>query len=224
MWESIRVLNVEVNKLNLIYPGVDHIKFNPSIKGDEVYEKYQMDGPVILFVGRLARRKNLFTLLRSMQIIINDHPDATLLIVGKGEKLKSILYEMARKQGIRKNVLFSDFIPERELPKYYACCNIFVMPSWHETLCHAILEAMATARPVVATKVGGVPEIVRDGENGFLVKPGDHIELASKILQLLEDEKVCREMGERGRAKILADHRWDKVANQTIKVYEKILC
>lgn len=127
-------------------------------------------------------------------------------------------------EGIYEHVKFAGFVKEELKPLYYKASDIFVLPSTrkHESFGIVNLEAMACGLPIVASKIGGVPDIVKDGENGLLVPPRDSEALADAIIYLLENEDVRRKMSKRGR-EMVKNYSWDKIAEQYEEVYEEVL-
>ncbi|UCF07414.1 MAG: MSMEG_0565 family glycosyltransferase [Thermoplasmata archaeon] len=215
-------------KSYLTYNGIELKVFNLKVKGKKVREKHELgDGPLVLFVGGTEPRKGLEYLLYAMELIKKDIPDAKLLAVGKeafsssrGER--TFFNILIKRLGIRDSVKFAYDIEESELPKYYAACDVFALPSRMEGWGLSLMEAMACGKPVVATKVGGIPELVKNKENGYLVRPGDASALAKKIVYLLKHEDEAKEMGRDGRKKVRT-YSWDKTAKKVKGIYERIL-
>jgi len=114
-------------------------------------------------------------------------------------------------------------VPWSELIKWYRKASIFVMPSYYETFGISAMEAMAFGLPVVATRAGGLSEVVEDGVTGFLVPPGDSQAVAEAIIRLLRDQNLRRRMGEAGRKRVLDEFTVDRVLVQTLNVYDAIL-
>ena len=135
-------------------------------------------------------------LLHAMREVIRVRPDARLVLVGDGAR-RPLVEHCARQLGIAEHCHFLGH--RRDVAAVLARARIAVSPSHAEGISNAILEAMAARLPIVATAVGGTPEIVRDGENGFLVPPGAPAALAPRLLELLDDAPLCARMGARGR-------------------------
>jgi glycosyltransferase involved in cell wall biosynthesis len=171
------------------------------------------DGDYILFVGRLVGTKGIPTLLKAMRKV-----DSKLVVCGGGPDMKK-LGKMAERLGIAGIVKFPGRVPEEEKLRLFANCSVFVLPSIYESYGIAAAEAMSWGKPVVASDVGGLPEVV--GEGGLLARPGDPDDLAEKINLLLKDGKQRKSMGE--KAKLLAaEYTWDKAAGMMEKVYRDI--
>lgn len=207
-----RKVDVEINKKvhrmiavseyvakELILSGIDEkriVVISPfkDINNSEV--NYQSMGKNILYVGRLERTKGIDFLIRAMKLLDREcHLD----IIGVG-RMRKKLEQLAYNLQLSNKVRFWGWIPNVELRKYYKKAQVFVLPSvWPEPLGIVILEAMANSVPVVASGVGGIKDMVKEGETGFLVKPKDVRELAHKIKNLLDNSELRRKCGENGK-------------------------
>ncbi len=156
-------------------------------------------GPVVGSVGRLSRVKGYHDLVAAFPAVLSRHPQAHLLIVGDGGEREE-LESLAARCGISENTVFTGF--QSDVAPYFSLLDIFVLPStWQEPFGLVLIEAMAAYLPVVATSVGGVPEIVLDGETGLLVKPNRPDELAAAVNTLLDDSHRAAYMGRAGRGR-----------------------
>lgn len=174
----------------------------------------------LVFVGRLVPQKGLDVLIRSLAVL---HPaEWHLMIVGDGP-LRAELQELVRNHGLEPRVTFYGARPWQDIPGLLAVSDLFVYPSRWEGLGLSIVEASACRLPVVATDVGGIPEVVLGGVTGLLVPPGDPEALASALAQLLDDPVRRREMGEAGR--VVVEEKFDirKIAAQAKGIYEQLL-
>ena len=127
------------------------------------------------------------------------------------------------KNGMQDKIHLLGAQPHNKIPDFLSASDILVLPSYNEGLPNVVLEAMACSRPVVATKVGGIPEVVKDGETGFLVNKEDVNSLIKAIDKLLSNEKLCIEMGLSGRKIIEEKFTWEKNAKKHIEIYEKLI-
>ncbi|PKN65126.1 MAG: hypothetical protein CVU57_12000 [Deltaproteobacteria bacterium HGW-Deltaproteobacteria-15] len=177
-------------------PGARIIPLNAMIStttlaGEEKIQR-RLEEPVrkLLFVGRLAPEKGLFFLLDGFSGLLEKQPGLELHLVGDGP-LKEELEERARSPELLGKVFFHGFVPHGEnLFDYFDQCQVFVMSSYTEGLPRVIVEAMARGVPVVATRVGGIPHLIRNGENGLLYEPDDKPEFCSALLGLLDNSKT----------------------------------
>jgi glycosyltransferase involved in cell wall biosynthesis len=158
--------------------------------------------PLLLHVGRLAPVKGQRELIEAVARL--SHVDASALLVGKdletGGAYERELRARAAELGVGERVVFAGY--RDDVPALLAAADIFVLPSWVEGLPLTVLEAMAAGRPVVASRVGGTPEVVADGETGILVPPGDVGALAHAVDYLLADPERARRLGESGRRRV----------------------
>jgi len=175
----------------------------------------------IIFVGRLNPVKGVPSLLRAMKIVCEVLPDAKLIIVGDGEERED-LESLADSLGIRDRVDFVGRVPHERIPDYLCKADIFVLPSVSEGFGIVILEAMACGLPIVATRVGGVPDIIEEGVNGFLVESGDFPEMANKILFLLDNPAVTGQISKNNRIKVQG-YAWKNVVDRLERIYQEIL-
>ncbi|MDQ2785544.1 MAG: glycosyltransferase family 4 protein, partial [Chloroflexota bacterium] len=207
----------------VIYNGIDTEQFSP--RDTDMAWRQQITGgaaPVILWVGRLERWKGTIDALRALALLDFDRP-AHLVIVGDGPEA-SRLRDAARSLGIADRVHLLGACDHARLPEIYAAADIVVGTSFaNETFGMTLAEASACARPVVATRFGGFPEVVRDGETGLLVPPRDPQALAAALRTLLHDPERRRAMGEAGRAHVVAHFAWLVVTDHVSRLYREAL-
>lgn len=207
--------------------GVDVESFHPRASHDGLRERYGLgEGDlVVLFVGALDRAhvfKGVDILLQALGRIPD--PSVKALVVGEGELQRQYVRQASR-LSLSGRVHFCGRVPMEELPAHYALCDCLVLPStaMSEAFGVVLLEAMACAKPVIASNIPGVRTVVSDGEDGLLVRPGDVEDLRDKIEQLLNDSQLRREMGSRGRAKVEENYAWGPIARRLEQVYQQVL-
>ena len=172
---------------------------------------------VIIYIGRLSPVKGVEYLIRAMRLVKDKEPDAKLMLIGDGsekEKLKSII----KKLNLEHLVMHLPQLPNQNIPKYAVASDVLVLPSLSEGFPMTILEAMASGLPIVSTKVSGLPEIVKEGKNGFLVEPGNPEQLADKILLLLKDDGVRATMSANNKESV-KQYGWETVIGKLEKIY-----
>ena len=180
---------------------------------------------VLLCVGRLVYKKGFEYALRALPGVLTTYPQARLVIVGAGDLLKP-LQELSQTLGIAGQVRFEGAVPHDRLPDYLASCDIFLLPSVVDAqgnvdgLPNTLLEALATGRPVIASRVAGVPLAVESDYNGYLVPPGDPATLTTAITDLLGDPARCARFGLAGRRKIEQELNWSAIAERYSRVFE----
>jgi len=158
----------DMKKIEVIPTGVDCSLFSPEVDGTMVRRRHGLDKEkVILNVGRIAWEKNLDLILKGFSVLKSRDDDVRLMIVGEGPA-KDHCMRLAAELGIADKTTFTGFVPDAELPQYYAASDAFVMASKFETQGIVVLEAMASGKPVAGINFRAVAEIIRNGENGFL--------------------------------------------------------
>ena len=182
-----------------------------------------VDKRIILFLGVLHPKKGPDILLKAMPSVISEIPDSELVIVGDGV-MRRELEELSRKYEVKGHVKFVGFVDENLKPLYYKAADVFCLPSiiTSESFGIVNLEAMACGVPVVASKIGGIPDVVKNGKTGLLVPPRDPKALAEAIICLLQDENVRRKMGRNARKKA-ENYSWKRIAEKYERVYEELI-
>ncbi|WP_148883431.1 glycosyltransferase family 4 protein [Thermococcus aciditolerans] len=207
--------------VRVIPNGVDDDVFRPlsDREKERVKEELGIEGDVVLYVSRMSPRKGPHVLLNAFSGIT----DATLVMAGSGEMLP-FLRAQAKFLGIEDRVRFLGYVDGSLLPRLFGMADVFVLPSTTaEAFGIVILEAMAAGVPVVATDVGGIPEIIRNSESGLLVSPGNELELRNAIQKLLLDEDLRRRFGNNGRRAVEERYSWKKVTEGIEKAYENVM-
>jgi len=182
--------------------------------------KEKRDGLQISFLGLIGERKGVFDLLKVIRKFIDKKYNISLNIGGNGEIER--LNFMINNLGLSEYVKYLGWINEKEKDTLLRKTDIFVLPSYGEGLPMSILEAMSYSIPVVSTPVGGIPELISDGETGFLIEPGDIDALYTKLKQLIVDDKLRLMLGEKGREVIAQKHNIKKISKQIDQIYLSI--
>lgn len=220
--EFLVSLGTERERVEVIPVGIDPDEFKPSDE-ETLSRKVRVGGErVILTVARLHPNKGLTYLLQAMPHIIDEYYESRLIIIGRGpleDQIRGLIHQLNIENNV---VLLTEPIPNEEMSKIYPGCDIFVLPSVKEPFGRVVLEAMACGRPVVATKVGGLPDIVEDGKTGYLVDSTDPGQLAARVNDLLRDRKMMRGFGRAGRKRVLEKFDWKKIAKRYIEIYESV--
>ncbi len=221
----IEQLKVPKEKVYTILNGVDTEKFSPYIdtltlrKQLNISEEYK----VITCITRLKLEKGVHILLKAFKEVIQQRQNVFLMIVGSGnyqEKLKDISKEL----NIEEKVKFIGSISHENLAGYYAVGDIFVFPTLaKEGLPWVVLEAMSCGRPVIASRIGGIPQIIKDSENGLLFEPGNINELKEKIFLLLENYEICKKLSKNARDYVVQNLSQEKMIDETLRVISKCL-
>jgi len=216
----VQFYHVDKNKIRIVPNGVDPQKFRPTEGCEKIKRSIGIDKKqCVLFVGRLIPRKGLPFLIEAAKRIVKERSETAFVIVGNGP-LKNHLRSYLEKIDLSDNFLFLGDVNEKVLPIIYNCADVFAFPSIQEGQGIALLEAQATAKPVVAFNVGGVNEALLDKETGLLVKPDSH-ELADAILKLLDNESLRVNMGRKGREFVCNSLSWDICAQRMLQIYRE---
>lgn len=216
MKNEIRTLCECENKLIILPNGVNIEDFRPHPRNYNSKMKKNL-----IFVGTLRPIKGVRYLIEAFKIISNKRHDVQLNIVGDGEE-RDILERLTVSYGLAESVNFIGGVSSNKIPEYLADADIFVLPSLSEGMPLVILEAMASGLPIIATGVGGLPDILQNGDNGFLVQPRSPGLIAEKILYLLENENVMREIAENNVTKV-QQFSWRSVVERLERHYSHIL-
>ncbi len=205
-----------------IYDGIEAEKFKINIdidakkKGLGISPKEKVIG----VVAKLWEGKGHEAILEAAHEVIKEIPDVKFLFVGEGY-LRNKLEKQVRKMGLSDQVIFTGF--RSDIPEITATFDIALLVSLFEGMGRVLLEAMISGKPVVATKVGGIVDVVKDGETGILVPPGDADALAKAIVTILKDEELAQRMGETGKRRI--DERFiaKTMVKKITEVYEELI-
>lgn len=179
--------------------------------------------PTILFFGLLKAYKGLEVLLSSLVTVRAQIPNVLLLVVGKPLENKRDYARIIAKLGLSGSVRWErSYVPSDHVSLPFAAADVVALP-YHAASCSAVLlNAQAHSRPVVATKVGGFPEMVENGKTGLLVPPNDSAAFAAALLQLLRDPELARSMGDRARENAMEHHDWPLIGQMTAGIYDTI--
>jgi L-malate glycosyltransferase len=186
------------------------------------------DAPRILFVGRLIAWKGVDTLIRAMVPVLENKSGAILSIVGEGPT-RGHLEQLARDLGISKNIQFLGRVDETSLDNLYALASVLVLPSRQykgmvmEGLGVVLLEAMARGVPVIGSDIGGIPDIISNGENGYLFSPDNSTDLAQKILLISGDSMLIEQFRNRGLETVQMRFSWKEISQQFTDIYQQLI-
>ncbi len=226
-----------------VYNGVDAVYFTPR-------KAYDGPGKRLLTVGRVSPDKGVHVLIDALKEIIKSHPDTRLEIVGPeeipplefiapasdepgakglaefypsypGSYLKRLKERITPE--VEEKVSFKGFIPQSGLAELYGNADLLMNASFHEAFGMPLIEAMSCGLPVVASSVGGIPEVVKDGVTGALVGSGGAEAIAKAVIALLSDRPLMERMGNAGRKRVLELFTWEKAAGDILTCYRELL-
>lgn len=206
----------------VVYNGIDPQQFFPHTPDAALRERVVENGRhIVLYAGRLVRWKGVQYLIDAAAQLAKSR-NVQLLIVGEGE-YRANLEQRARENGIADRVKFLGYVSPDALAPYYSIADVVALASYaNETFSIMSAEAMACARPVVGTCFGGIPEVIADGETGFLAEPENATDLADKLGRLLDDAALRERFGQCGRQRVLKLFTWDTVTDRVLAAYNDI--
>jgi glycosyltransferase involved in cell wall biosynthesis len=210
--EHVPLLEQSQSNVTCIPNGVDLDRFD--------VDEPTVDGRIV-FLGRLAPKKRVSDLIRAVDRLAADHPDAELVVVGEGP-LEEELRELATELGITDRVTFTGRVEEEAIPRYYASAELFVLPSVWEGHPLTLLEAWAAGRPVIASDVEGIAEFVDHGETGYLVPARDPEALADAIRYAFDNPEEARGWGRAARETAEREYSWGTAARRTRRIYDRV--
>ncbi len=223
-WDADNYEDALGRKLVVIPGAVDVELFRP-LESEPIEQRARLglEGrDVLLYVGRFVPLKNLPLLISAFALVHRERPTATLLLAGEGA-LEPKVRRQVHRLGLEQVVRFLGQQPHTRLPELYALADVVVLSSSFDNSPNAVLEAGACERPVVATRVGGVPRYVVDGENGRLTEPGDASDFARATLDLLVNPTLRASMGRAGRLRVLERHSWRRSAEKLVCLYQSLV-
>ena len=221
--QLLNQMGIDVEKIRWVHGGIEE-KYVPFFPDAEIVDKHKLrDKKVLLFLSALHQRKNAGFMLEIFGEIVKIKQDTVrLMMVGGGDELNRLKHK-AERMGISDKVIFTGYIPEETKVSYYNVADCFVFPSIMEGFGLVVGEAMSCGKPVVASRVASLPEIVEDTVTGFLANLDDKNEFVRKILLLLENEKLAKRMGEEGRKRVDKLFRWPLAAQKVLALYEELI-
>jgi len=216
----IKNLNVAPNKIRIIPNGVDVEKFRPDNNLRNSFRKklgFGEDERVILSAGRLHRAKGVQLTISAMPFILK-HIPTKLLVIGEGEYAKK-LKRLTRKLRLENEIVFLGRVPHQELAAYYNACDLFVMTTLEkEGLPLTLLEVMACKKAIVASRIGGISDLLEHGVTGILIKPGDKRDLVRQSAKLLQDNQLANSLAKRAWQKVTLEYS----SKKTVKKLETL--
>lgn len=223
---ALKSLGLKNSKIHYVPNGVNTHQFKKQEPAQEVLHKYDVPsfGRVVLCVSRISRNKGLHNLISAASELKKKIDGLLILIVGPSsdQTYKNTLINMADSMGTRDIVRFADHVPDDDLVSLYSRADLFVLPSEQETFPLVVLEAMASGCPVIATSVGGIPEIIVSKKNGLLIEPSNAKEISKSIRMLLNDDSLRRRICEEG-VKTASEYSWDEIAKRVLVIYSNCL-
>ena len=206
--------------------GVDTKLFTRG-DGRRFREKHGLlDKKIILCISRIDPQKGQLNLAKTLPRVVEKFPDAHLVLIGPATiaAYRDEITAFLRDAGLEDRALMIPHIaPDSDdLLDAYAACDVFALASIHEPFGIVVLEAWVAGRPVVASRIGGIPHFVTDGENGLLVEPGDVEQLTDGIIRVLSDGDLAKNLGESGRAEACKSYDWGVIVDRLENIYDRV--
>jgi len=228
-----QALDFDESKVRYIPNGIHLSRFEPVVDRNIFAEEFKLFKRsdiiqniehIVLYAGRLASNKGLHVLVDAAVEVVDEFPGTLFLLVGEDTGMKEALERQMKDKGIRKHFLFTGHVHSDEtFLSAFSLCDVFVLPSEYEAFGIVLLEAMASYKPCIGTRVGGVPEVIEDGRTGVIVDYDNHIQLADALTGLLKSEDRRSGMGKRGRERAVRHFSWDRIVEEIEKVYLELL-
>lgn len=209
---------------DVVYRGVNVEKFKPLKNKMDARKLLGIDenNRVLLFVGGLSKKKGIYDLLAAFKITLSRFPHAKLYLIGQSFLGKDI-NQLIKDEELNGKVYYMGPKPHAELPQWYNACDFLVLPSYTEGMPNVVLEAMACAKPVVVTPVGGIPEVVENNVTGLLVEPGEVHKLAETMLRLLTEDGLAETLCKKALIRVRQDFIDTENVNRLIKLLKNLL-
>jgi glycosyltransferase involved in cell wall biosynthesis len=219
----IRENGFPLPRVAVVPPG--YTPLPPPPPGDRPFARsLGIDGPFVLFVGRLASNKGLLPLVDAFRGLAMSDPSASLVLIGADGGQKAAVEARVAEAGLSGRVRIPGFVEdEARLAAAFREARLFVLPSEYEAFGLVLLEALAQGTPVIASRVGGIPEFIEDGKAGRLVPPLNVPALEETMLALWHDEATRLGMGEYGRTQVVPRYSWERVVDRMCEVYKDVL-
>ena len=220
---SQKLFGIKNKTIKTIHYGLELDKFENSDPG--IYKK-----GLILYIGTIIRKKGVFELPNIFNLVIKQHPEARLVLIGgdsydiatQSESTWQLLKEQFQEKD-RKQVSYLGKIPYEEVQDYIKNANICVFPTFAETLGMVTIESMAMQKPVVNSNIGWAKELIIDGKSGFLVHPKNHVEYVDKINLILGDNQLAKQIGENARQRVETFFDIEKIVDENIHFYKSLI-
>jgi glycosyltransferase involved in cell wall biosynthesis len=219
----VRSLQIPLPRIVVVPPGYS----SPGTSGADparFRDRFGISEPFVLFVGRLASNKGLIDLVNAFAALASIDGTSRLVLIGEDGGMRSGIVARARALDLDKRVLLLGHVDDPTLiESAYRAARVFVLPSEYEAFGLVLLEALAQGAPVVASRVGGIPEVLEDGRAGLLVPPRSPGSLSEAIARIWNDPEVGKTLGEYGRTHVVPRYTWDALADRLDALYREVV-
>lgn len=210
----IKEWNLEENRGKILVAHEHFVDFGAFERKNRIGEKENLIG----YIGRISEEKGILNLVKAVPLMIEKVPNILLVICGTGD-LSASLNDIVESEALEAHISFSKWIPHRDVPQFLNRLRLLIIPSFTEGLPNVLLEAMACGTPVLATPVGAIPDVIKEGETGFLLTSNDPGRIANKTVELLNEPEILEEVGENA-------YNWVREnfnEEVTIRVWQRVL-
>lgn len=225
--EEVLRRGIDPRKISVVPNGVDTTSFTPQTRRQEVLARYGLNGErVVGFIGTFFSYEGLATLVQAAPLLCARDPNIRILIVGGGEQ-EAALRRLVSERHLEDQVIFAGRVPHKQIQALYAVMDVLVYPRVSRRITELVsplkpLEAMAMGKAVVASDVGGLRELIHDGQTGLLFRPGDSEALAQACLRLIEDRPLAERLGRQARAHVETKRGWEQVCAVYPSLYAQL--
>jgi glycosyltransferase involved in cell wall biosynthesis len=238
-WLSRRLTRAALARADMVLSNSAHIlaqaerivagvRGKSAVVGNGIYpdefataETYPWDKPYVFAAGSFIHKKGFDLLIRAFALVHDRYPGVDLILAGDGHE-REACQKLAARLGLNGAATFLGRVDHARVPALLNGAELFVLPSRKEPFGIVVLEAMAVGKPLVAARVGGVPEFITHGENGLLVEPESPPALAEGICTLLGDPALSRRLGERAYQSVRQDYTWPKIVEKYVRAYQEV--
>lgn len=220
--EKMKLAGISPRKICLIENGIRLDRYKKKIASGSIRDSLRIrkDVPVIGTVGALTKEKGYVYFLNAIPRVIRIIPEAVFLLVGDGGE-RTRLEKTVSHLNIKSSVIFTGM--RKDVPEILSILDVFVLPSLHEGLPMALLEAQAARIPVVATRVGAIPDVVEDGATGILIPPKDPQAIAEAIIMILSNKEFASKIAQKGFERVRDNFSSEKMGNKYLSVYKELI-
>lgn len=226
--ECLRNLNISEQKITILTPGVDTLRFHPELDNSNIIKRHNLKNKrILLTVARLEENKGIDKMIKLLPRIRQRFPEVIYLIVGKGCK-ERYLRDLASKVS-PEGIIFASEVSDGDLPRYYAAADIFILLTQEvprrgfiEGFGIVFLEASACEKPIVSGRTGGAVEAVVDMQTGLLVDVSNDEEIIEAVEKLLTDRNLGRRLGRQGRERVVREFSWEKKSQELIGLLDRL--
>ena len=202
--------------------GVSSQQFSPEKCQPDLKKKFGINGPFLLYVGRLTEKKGVSYLIKSMENIVAVMPECKLMIVGSGE-LDESLRQQVRELNLSENIIFNGAVCNEDMPSYYATADIFISPSLEEGFGLTFVEAAMSDCVLIGSDVGGVGDIIKHEDTGILVPPKDSGAIADAVICCLQSREKMEKLTANSRKYCIRNFDWPVIVEKYTSLLEEIV-